>query len=131
MFSPELENLIQATLEDGMLEDYEKAALVKRAQAEGADLTELEIYINSILQKRKKEADKEKNAKLEQIAQKKKRLCANVQTAVNQFPLWQFLALNAVMNCLTKRRYLPFKYLLTKSRKFLLASKTFLNVSNI
>lgn len=72
MFSPELENLIQATLEDGMLEDYEKAALVKRAQAEGADLTELEIYINSILQKRKKEADKEKNAKLEQIAQKKK-----------------------------------------------------------
>lgn len=80
MFSPELENLIQATLEDGMLEDYEKAALVKRAQAEGADLTELEIYINSILQKRKKEADKEKNAKLEQIAQKKKealRKCPN------------------------------------------------------
>lgn len=80
MFSPELENLIQATLEDGMLEDYEKAALVKRAQAEGADLTELEIYINSILQKRKKEADKEKNAKLEQIAQKKKealRTCPN------------------------------------------------------
>lgn len=31
MFSQELENLIQATLEDGMLEDYEKAALVKRA----------------------------------------------------------------------------------------------------
>lgn len=80
MFSPELENLIQATLEDGMLEDYEKAALVKRAQAEGADLTELEIYINSILQKRKREADKEKNAKLEQIAQKKKealRKCPN------------------------------------------------------
>lgn len=80
MFSQELENLIQATLEDGMLEDYEKAALVKRAQAEGADLTELEIYINSILQKRKKEADKEKNAKLEQIAQKKKealRKCPN------------------------------------------------------
>lgn len=72
MFSPELENLIQATLEDGMLEDYEKAALVKRAQAEGADLAELEIYINSILQKRKREADKEKNAKLEQMAQKKK-----------------------------------------------------------
>lgn len=63
MFSPELENLIQATLEDGMLEDYEKAALVKRAQAEGADLTELEIYINSILQKRKREADKEKKCK--------------------------------------------------------------------
>lgn len=80
MFSPELENLIQATLEDGILEDKEKAALIKRAQAEGADLTELEIYINSILQKRKREADKEKNAKQEQIAQKKKealRKCPN------------------------------------------------------
>ena len=59
MFSPELENLIQATLEDGVLEDYEKAALVKRAQAEGVDLAELEIYINSILQRRQKELEKE------------------------------------------------------------------------
>ena len=73
MFSPELENLIQATLEDGILEDKEKAALIKRAQAEGVDIAELEIYINSILQKRKREADKEKNAKQEQIAQKKKK----------------------------------------------------------
>ena len=80
MFSPELENLIQATLEDGILEDKEKAALIKRAQAEGVDIAELEIYINSILQKRKREADKEKNAKMEQIAQKKKkalRTCPN------------------------------------------------------
>ena len=80
MFSPELENLIQATLEDGILEVKEKAALIKRAQAEGVDIAELEIYINSILQKRKREADKEKNAKLEQIAQKKKealRKCPN------------------------------------------------------
>ena len=80
MFSPELENLIQATLEDGILEVKEKAALIKRAQAEGVDIAELEIYINSILQKRKREADKEKNAKMEQIAQKKKkalRTCPN------------------------------------------------------
>lgn len=80
MFSPELENLIQATLEDGILEVKEKAALIKRAQAEGVDIAELEIYINSILQKRKREADKEKNAKQEQIAQKKKkalRTCPN------------------------------------------------------
>ena len=54
MFSKELENLIQATLEDGILEPYEKEALVKRAKAEGVDLTELEIYINSILQKKEK-----------------------------------------------------------------------------
>ncbi len=55
MFSKELESLIQAALEDGILEDYEKAAIVKRAKAEGVDLAELEIYIKSILQKRKKE----------------------------------------------------------------------------
>ncbi len=81
MFSQELENLIQATLEDGVLEDLEKAALVKRAQAEGVDLTELEIYINSILQKRKRELELEKAAIFEQKAQEKKealgRVCPN------------------------------------------------------
>lgn len=81
MFSQELENLIQATLEDGVLEDFEKAALVKRAQAEGVDLTELEIYINSILQKRKRELELEKAARFEQKAQEKKeafgRVCPN------------------------------------------------------
>ncbi len=81
MFSKELENLIQATLEDGVLEDFEKAALVKRAQAEGVDLAELEIYINSILQKRQKEMEKEKNAKIEQHNKEKKealgRVCPN------------------------------------------------------
>lgn len=81
MFSKELENLIQATLEDSVLEDYERAALVKRATAEGVDLTELEIYINSILQKRKKEHDLAENGKQEKIDQKKKeefgRVCPN------------------------------------------------------
>lgn len=80
MFSKGLEDLIQATLEDGILEDYEKAALVKRAQAEGVDLTELEIYINSILQKRKKEHDKVEDAKMEKIEQEKNkalRKCPN------------------------------------------------------
>lgn len=73
--------MIQATLEDGVLEDYERAALVKRATAEGVDLTELEIYINSILQKRKKEHDLAENGKQEKIDQKKKeefgRVCPN------------------------------------------------------
>lgn len=72
MFSKELENLIQATLEDGILEDYEKAALQKRAQAEGVDLTELEIYINSILQKRQRELAQQENAKQEELDRKKK-----------------------------------------------------------
>ncbi len=72
MFSKELENLIQATLEDGVLEEYEKAALVKRASAEGVDLTELEIYINSILQKRKRELDNKKNAEYAALDKQKK-----------------------------------------------------------
>ena len=67
MFSKELENLIQATLEDGVLEDYEMAALERRAKAEGVDLVELEIYINSILQKRRKEKEDQKNAEFDAI----------------------------------------------------------------
>jgi len=81
MFSKELENLIQATLEDGILEDYEKTALMKRAEAEGVDLAELEIYINSIMQKRKREL-REKEEKREENLQKEKkeafgRVCPN------------------------------------------------------
>lgn len=81
MFSKELENLIQATLEDGILEDYEKAALMKRAEAEGVDLAELEIYINSILQRRKREL-REREDEREQEHQKEKkqafgRVCPN------------------------------------------------------
>lgn len=60
----ELEDLIKATLEDGKLEEYEKEALVKRAQKEGMDLVELEIYINAELQRRKREL-KEKNEALD------------------------------------------------------------------
>lgn len=78
MFSKELENLIQATLEDGVLEEYEKAALIKRAQAKGVDLTELEIYINSILQKRQKELDNDRNAKIEQYNQQKRQALGRV-----------------------------------------------------
>lgn len=37
MFSKELDDHILATREDGVLEEYEKAALVKRAQAEGVE----------------------------------------------------------------------------------------------
>lgn len=66
MFSKELESLIEATLADGILEEHEKAALIKRAQKEGVDLGELDIYIQSILQKRQQnqkfEIDKETSA---------------------------------------------------------------------
>ena len=69
MFSKELESLIQATLEDGILEDNEKAALVKRAQAEGVDLAELEIYINSIMQKRQKELEAKREGQIKEERQ--------------------------------------------------------------
>ena len=81
MFSQELENLIQATLEDGVLEENEKAALVKRAEREGVDIAELEIYINSLLQKRARELENEKNAVRKQAEKEKKeafgRKCPN------------------------------------------------------
>lgn len=81
MFSKELENLIQATLEDGVLEENEKAALVKRAEREGADIAELEIYINSLLQKRARELENEKTAERKQAEKEKKeafgRKCPN------------------------------------------------------
>lgn len=67
-----MEALIQATLEDGVLEDNEKAALIKRAQKEGIDLDELDIYINSLLQKRKRELNKENEAREEKHQQAKK-----------------------------------------------------------
>ena len=72
MFSKELENLIQATLEDGVLEENEKAALIKRAEREGVDIAELEIYINSLLQKRARELENEKNAVRKQAEKEKK-----------------------------------------------------------
>ena len=72
MFSKEMEALIKATLEDGKLEENEKAALIKRAQKEGIDLDELEIYINSLLQKRKRELNKENEVREEKNQQAKK-----------------------------------------------------------
>lgn len=81
MFSKELEDLIQATLEDGILEENEKAALVKRATAEGVDIAELEIYINSILQRRQRKLNKEADARREKREQERKealgRICPN------------------------------------------------------
>lgn len=62
MFSKEMEALIEATLQDGVLTDQEKAVLVKRAQKEGIDIDELDIYIQSIMQKRH-QAEAEEAAK--------------------------------------------------------------------
>ena len=67
MFSERLENLIKAALQDGVLTDQEKASIVKRAQAEGEDIDEVEIYIQSLMQKRQQELNqKNKEANAEQ-----------------------------------------------------------------
>lgn len=78
MFSKELESLIQATLEDGKLEDYEKAALAKRAQAEGVDLAELEIYINSLLQRRARELNQKREEEWNMLSKQKKEALGRV-----------------------------------------------------
>ena len=54
MFSKEMEALIAASIEDGILTEQEKRVLVKRAEKEGIDLDELEVYIQSMLQKQQK-----------------------------------------------------------------------------
>ena len=91
MFSKELESLIQATLEDGKLEDYEKAALAKRAQAEGVDLAELEIYINSLLQRRARELNQKREEELNVLSKQKKeafgRVCPNCGAQVQAMTL--------------------------------------------
>lgn len=75
MFSERLENLIKATIQDGVLTDQEKAAIIKRAQAEGEDVEEVDIYIQSLLQERQQTAMKEAQAAETErmIAQKKER----------------------------------------------------------
>lgn len=71
MFSERLENLIKSSLQDGLLTEQEKAAIIKRAQAEGEDIDEVDIYIQSLMQKRQQEL--EKHASSAAAEEKKKR----------------------------------------------------------
>ena len=71
MFSKEMEALIEATLQDGVLTDQEKAVLVKRAQKEGIDVDELDVYIQSLLQKRQQEQSEKRNQKEEEFEKEK------------------------------------------------------------
>ena len=75
MFSERLENLIKAALQDGILTEQEKASIIKRAKAEGEDVDEVDIYIQSLVQKKQqelaKEAQEAETARI--VAQKKER----------------------------------------------------------
>lgn len=48
MYSPDLERLIQSVIGDGVITDKERAVLYKRAQAEGVDIDELDVYIDGL-----------------------------------------------------------------------------------
>lgn len=54
MFSEELEELIEIAIADGELTDKKRQVLIKRATSEGVDLDELEMIIDSRLNKKKK-----------------------------------------------------------------------------
>lgn len=54
MYSQELENLISTAIVNGILEDKDREALFKCAQAEGIDLNKFEIYLNSEVKKRRR-----------------------------------------------------------------------------
>ena len=56
MLTPELEQLIQYALEDGVLTPKERAVLMKKAEAAGADLDEFEMILEAKLYEAKKAA---------------------------------------------------------------------------
>lgn len=53
MFSERLEFLIHNAIEDGQITEKERNVIIRRAQAEGEDLDEVDVYIQSLLQKKK------------------------------------------------------------------------------
>lgn len=56
MLTPELEQLINYALEDGVLTDKERSVLMRKAQAAGADLDEFEMILDAKLQEVQKTA---------------------------------------------------------------------------
>ena len=56
MLTPELEQLIQYALADGVLTDKERAVLMKKAEVAGADLDEFEMILEAKLYEAKKAA---------------------------------------------------------------------------
>lgn len=64
-FSDRLKNLIDNALEDGQLTEQERNAIIRRAQAENEVIDEVDIYIQSLQQKRLKELKDEAQQKAE------------------------------------------------------------------
>ena len=49
MYSEQLESLIQSIIADGVITDKERAVLHKRAEAEGIDADEIDVYTEGLL----------------------------------------------------------------------------------
>lgn len=82
MFSKEMEALIEAALQDGVLTDQEKTVLLKRAQREGIDVDELDIYIQSLLQKRHQDEAEQAAAEDRQSKMGTVKKCPNCENQV-------------------------------------------------
>lgn len=55
MFNPELEELMTAAIEDGILSDLERRVLFKKAEATGVDPDEFQVILEGRLQRRRRE----------------------------------------------------------------------------
>lgn len=85
MFSERLEKLIEAALQDGQLTEQEKASIIKRAEAEGEDINEVDIYIQSLQQKRQQELIQQaQQAETEKMIAQKKELEAKRAAAAEE-----------------------------------------------
>ena len=51
MYSQHLESLIQGVIADGIITEKERAVLHKRAEAEGVDIDELDVYVDGLVSK--------------------------------------------------------------------------------
>ena len=71
-YSEELESMIASAVEKGAITDQARNLIVKKALIQGVDPNDLEIYINSLLQKHQQELDKEKEAQRVKYEQAKK-----------------------------------------------------------
>jgi len=85
MYSKELENLISTAIVNGILEDKDREALFKCAQAEGIDLNKFEIYLNSEVKKRRRAWFEE--AKARNLAKYEARKRGNDESAMADDPI--------------------------------------------
>ena len=92
MYSEQLETLIQSIIADGFITDKERAVLHKKAEAEGIDIDEVDVYVDGLIVNKEKVQDenlskehdtkifsvKESSHRFEYYKLKKSYLCSTV-----------------------------------------------------